>query len=97
MLEYEEVLTQKYPVNVATNFLTPLKELPNVWYSHIFFRWNLIADADDNKFDDCAVAANVDYLITHDKDFNILKKVSFPKVNIVSVIEFESRLEGKKK
>ncbi|MCB9352648.1 MAG: PIN domain-containing protein [Lewinellaceae bacterium] len=33
----------------------------------------MIKDADDNKFLDCAIAAGAEYLVTHDKDFNILK------------------------
>lgn len=89
MLEYEEVLKDKYSLNVASNFITALKELPNVNFIHIFFRWNLLTDVDDNKFVDCAIAANADCIVTHDKDFNILKKVNFPKVNVVTIQEFE--------
>jgi len=37
-----------------------------------------LKDEDDNKFVDCAIAANAGYLITHDKDFNILKQTDFP-------------------
>ena len=53
------------------------------------FKWNLIsADPDDNKFVDCAVAANADFIVTNDAHFNILKTVSFPKVNTISLQEF---------
>lgn len=64
-------------------------ELPNVFYSRVFFRWNLIADPDDNKFVDCYVASGATYLITHDSHFSILKTVAFPKVNVVSIEEFK--------
>lgn len=94
MLEYEEVLTQKYNLSVAYNFLTALRELPNVHFAHIYFRWSLLSDEDDNKFLDCAVAANVDYIITHDRGFNVLKRVSFPKVNIITIPEFEKFIEN---
>jgi predicted nucleic acid-binding protein len=42
-----------------------------------------LKDADDNKFVDCAVASNADYLVTHDRDFDVLKNVPFPKVKII--------------
>jgi putative PIN family toxin of toxin-antitoxin system len=57
LFEYEEVLKAKYSDSVATNFLAALKELPSVYFTHVYFRWNLISDADDNKFVDCYVAA----------------------------------------
>ena len=95
LLEYEEVLKTKYSDNVASNFLLALRELPNVFYSRVFFRWNLISDADDNKFIDCYVASGAHYLITHDSDFSILKSVVFPKINVVSPEEFKASVEAK--
>ena len=50
--------------------------------TEIHYNWRLITiDPDDNKFIDCAVAANADYLVTNDKHFNVLKEIDFPKVN----------------
>jgi predicted nucleic acid-binding protein len=60
-----------------------------VHFTHIYFRWCLLQDVDDNKFADCAIAANADYLITNDKDYNILKQINFPKVAVVTIEEFE--------
>jgi putative PIN family toxin of toxin-antitoxin system len=93
LFEYEEVLRAKYSEIVATNFLTALKELPNVYFAHIYFRWSLISDPDDNKFVDCYVAAGAHYLISHDTHFSILKRTAFPKVNIVRIQEFENILK----
>lgn len=42
----------------------------------------------DNKFVDCAIASNADYLVTNDKHFDILKKVDFPKVNTIKIDKF---------
>lgn len=42
----------------------------------------------DNKFIDCAIAANADYIVTNDKHFNVVKNIDFPKVNILSIQEF---------
>jgi uncharacterized protein len=89
LLEYEEVLKLKYSEAVANNFLVALKELPNVYFAHVYFRWNLISDPDDNKFVDCCVASGAEYLISHDSDFSILKTVSFPKINVVKIDEFQ--------
>ena len=90
LLEYEEVLKSKYSDTVAGNFLIALNELPNVYFVHVYFRWSLIiADPDDNKFVDCYVAAGAYYMITHDSHFNILKSITFPKVNLLTIDEFK--------
>ena len=94
ILEYEEVLKVKYSDNVASNFLLALRELPNVFCSQVFFRWNLISDPDDNKFVDCYIASGAHYLITQDSHFSILKSVAFPKVNVVSIEEFKTSVEA---
>ncbi len=51
-------------------------------------------DLDDNKFVDCAFAANAHYLVTHDKDYKILKTTSFPKINLLKMDEFIEILKG---
>jgi len=47
-----------------------------------------LSDKDDNKFVDCAVAGNADYLVSNDKHFNCLKEVEFPKLNVVTIDAF---------
>ena len=49
---------------------------------------------DDNKFVDCAIAANADYLVTNDRDFSVLKKVEFPKIILIKIDEFIKVLES---
>lgn len=94
LLEYEEILKVKYAPAVAHHFLTALQELPNVELVKIYFRWKLLKDEDDNKFVDCAIAGNANCIVTHDKDFNILKQVNFPKVNLASITEFEQLIQS---
>ncbi len=94
LLEYEEILKIKYSETVAENFLIALKELPNVYFTHVYFRWNLIGDPDDNKFTDCYVAAGAGYLISHDTHFSVLKTINFPAINIVRIQEFEAAVKG---
>ena len=93
LLEYEETITNFYSPLTAELVINILLTASNVIRSEAFIRWNLIInDSDDNKFADLAVSANVNYLITNDHHFDILKKVSFPQVNILSLIEFQKVL-----
>ncbi len=89
LLEYEEILGRKYSMTTANNFIAALQLLKTVHFTHIYYRWQLLQDADDNKFADCAIASNADYLITNDKDFNVLKQINFPKISIVTIQEFK--------
>ena len=67
-----------------------LKELSTVHLITTYFRLNLIVnDPDDNKFVDCAFASGVDYLISNDKHFIILKSVAFPKINVITLPDFK--------
>jgi uncharacterized protein len=89
-LEYEEILKEKYNVIVANAFLNSLKELSNVIQTDIFYKWLLIqSDPDDDKFVDCAVAGNVDFLVTNDRHYNVLKTIGLPPINVISLEEFE--------
>ena len=52
----------------------------------------LTTDVDDNKFVDCAIAADAEYIVTNDKDFNQLKEIPWPKVEIIKIAEFVKQL-----
>ncbi|MBI5218139.1 MAG: putative toxin-antitoxin system toxin component, PIN family [Bacteroidia bacterium] len=93
-LEYEEVITQKYGRKTADIFLGLLHELPNVTFIVPYFKWGLIeADHDDDKYVDCAIAGLVDYIISEDNHFNILKSIPFPIVNVIKIDEFIELLQ----
>jgi len=49
-------------------------------------------DADDNKFVDCALAGQADYIVTEDRHFNVLKSLDFPYVEVVSLAAFQRLL-----
>ena len=54
-----------------------------------FYNFNLIeADKDDNKFVDCAIAANAKCIVTNDHHYDVLKTIPFPKVDVVRLVEF---------
>jgi putative PIN family toxin of toxin-antitoxin system len=92
--EYAEVIERRFSMNVAESALEQILSSPNVIQSTRYFEWNVIAkDPDDNKFFDCAVAANADYIVSEDKHFNILKRVPFPSVAVVRMEEFKQVLQ----
>lgn len=89
LLEYEEILSQKANPVVAENIRDFLLNDLNIHWQRIFYRWLLLyADPDDNKLVDLAIASNADYLVTNDKHFNELHKISFPRINIIPLEEF---------
>ena len=82
--EYIEVIQNQSSVAVAKNIAELLLNKKNVIRIEPFFRWNLIAeDYDDNKFVDCAVAANAKHIVSNDRHFRTLKEVDFPPVDVV--------------
>jgi uncharacterized protein len=61
----------------------------NVILQEPSYKWQLIeADPDDNKFADLAIGGNVDFLVTNDRHFEVLRKNKFPPVKVVSLEEF---------
>ena len=93
MAEYEEQIGLHWHPSVASNVVRALLELTGSHKIDVYFHWNLIYhDEDDNKFVDCAFASNADYIVTNDSDFNVLKLVEFPSVNIISLNDFRSLL-----
>ena len=81
--------------NVSENTLAAITYLPNVEFVNTYYRFKLLKDDDDNKFVDCAIAANASYIVTHDKDFKILAEIDFPKVRVIDTQEFEMILTTK--
>lgn len=70
----------KTSAEVAKNVVGLLLKSKNVEFVSPYFNWRLIeADHDDDKFVDCAFAANATYIVSNDKHLDVLKKVPFPK------------------
>lgn len=93
--EYVEILETKTNHVVASNIAELLLNLKNVIRTDIYFNWNLIeGDKEDNKFVDCAVAANVKFVVTNDKHFNVLNQIDFPKIEIIGIGEFLKEVES---
>lgn len=91
--EYEEVIGGFYAPSVATNVVELMSTARNSIWVTPHYRWNLIPDQDDNKFVDCAIACQADYIITHDRHFNILSEIPFPKINVLRMPDLKTLLQ----
>ncbi len=93
LAEYEEQIALHWHPDVAADVSRALIELSTSRFIVVYFNLRLItSDEDDNKFIDCAFAANADYIVTNDSDFNILKQTPFPQIAIVNIDAFKEIL-----
>ena len=87
--EYEEVLARKATPEIARNIVDAIVNLTTTTMQNTYVHFELLpADSDDNKFVDCAVASDAEYIVTNDKHFNPLKKIPWPKIEIIKITEF---------
>ena len=78
LLEYEEILTARVGAARWKQFAAVLDAIAaghgNVRQFEPSFRWRLItADPDDDKFADCAIAAEAEWIVTEDAHFDVLR------------------------
>jgi len=93
--EYAEIITKKMSVQVAANVIRLLLESKNVEFVTPYFKLNLLeVDHDDNKFVDCAFAANATFIVSDDKHFEVLKRVDFPRILVIKLREFLGLLQS---
>ncbi|MEO6685545.1 MAG: putative toxin-antitoxin system toxin component, PIN family [Dyadobacter sp.] len=89
LTEYEEQIGIRLGLNRTDIQLIELLNLPNVHKIEPYYNWQLIeADKDDNKFADCAVSCNADYLVTNDRHYDILSTIEFPEIRTLKAAEF---------
>ena len=87
--EYEEIIGRLTSTEVAKNVVDAILKRKNVLRIDPYFHWNLItADPDDNKFVDCAFAANATYIVSDDAHFDVLRNMSFPELMVIKLKEF---------
>ncbi|MBQ6209819.1 MAG: putative toxin-antitoxin system toxin component, PIN family [Prevotella sp.] len=91
--EYEEILTKKTTCEIAHHVVEAIARLHTTIYQEVYIHFGLIkSDVDDNKFVDCAVAANAEYIVTNDSHFSVLKEIDWPKVMVITLREFASQI-----
>jgi len=87
--EYVEKLEEKTNPIIAQNIAHLLLRSPDVEKIEIYFKWAIIyKDGDDNKFVDCALNGDADYIVTDDKHFEILQRIGFPMVKVLKTAAF---------
>lgn len=91
--EYEEILAKKTTPEIARNIIKAIVRMHTTVFQQVYFHFGLIeADSDDNKFVDCAVAVDAEFIVTNDAHFNILKQIEWPKLTVIDIIEFVKQL-----
>ncbi len=91
--EYEEILAQKTSPDIAHNVVEAIANLTSTLMQTTYMHFELLSnDLDDNKFVDCAIAADAEYIVTNDKHFEALRDIPWPKVEIIKIAEFIKQL-----
>ena len=92
--EYTEILQRLTDTETAEIVITTIVNSPFTEFIIPFYHFELItADKDDNKFVDCAIAAQAKYIVTDDHHYDILKNIPYPKVDVVSLQDFMTLLK----
>ena len=87
--EYVEILERLFNADLAKVVVETILENPYTEFVTPYYHFELIkSDPDDNKFVDCAISANARYVVTNDHHYDILRQTSFPKVDIISLVDF---------
>jgi putative PIN family toxin of toxin-antitoxin system len=92
LTEYAEIIERHMGSEVSESIMGVLENLPNITLITAYYKFQLLNDEDDNKFVDCAIAANADFIVSHDSDFKILKNIAFPKVKVIDTDAFKKQL-----
>lgn len=91
--EYEEILIRLVGQTAASEVINVILNNSSTLWINTFYDFNLIeTDPDDNKFVDCAIAANAEFIVTEDHHYDVLKNIPFPKVNIIALESFMKML-----
>ncbi len=87
--EYEEIIGRLMSPEIAKIVIEMILRSPYTLRIDAHFRFRLIEkDPDDNKFVDCAIAANAEYIVSNDAHFDILKNIPFPSLCVVRIEKF---------
>ncbi len=88
--EYREIIGQKATPEIAENVVNLILHHPLTDLYDPKFRFGFITqDVDDNKFVDCAIVANAQYIVSNDAHFEELKQLPPEfQVEVVNIQEF---------
>ena len=93
--EYLEIIARKTNRLIAENIVNAIVESEYVDFIDPQFHLDLIeADKDDNKFVDCAFAANAALIVSDDSHFDVLKDITFPHLLVLKLRDFLGMLKN---
>ena len=93
--EYVEILERLFNHQFAETVVKTIVNSPFVEFVTPYYNFQLIkSDPDDNKFVDCAIAANARYIVSNDHHYDVLRQTSFPKVDVINLVDFMKLLKG---
>ena len=95
LTEYQEQITNRYGIKRTEASLDYLLLLPNIILKNPSFLWQLVEiDKDDNKFVDCYIAGQCDYIISNDRHIHQIKTNVFPQIAVLRYEEFEKEYKS---
>ena len=87
--EYAEVLQRLAGKDTADFVLDAITKSDYVELITPYYHFGLIkADPDDNKFVDCAIAANARYIVSNDRHYDVFHHISFPRLDVITLKDF---------
>jgi putative PIN family toxin of toxin-antitoxin system len=95
IMEYEEILSEKTSSFFADAIIKSILNRKNIVRVSPTWRFKLITqDPDDNKFVDCAITGQAEFLVSNDKHFAVLNEITFPAVKVINIKDF-TEYDGK--
>ncbi len=92
--EYLEILQRFVGYDTAEAVIKTIINSRFVEFITPYYNFELIIqDPDDNKFVDCAIAANASYVVTNDHHFDVLKGLNYPPIDVIKLEEFMKLLQ----
>jgi putative PIN family toxin of toxin-antitoxin system len=92
LTEYQEQVSLRYGIQRTDVILDYLLLLPNVYLHNPSYRWQLVdKDEDDNKFVDCLIGSQSDFIVSNDRHIYQIRRNDFPVVHVLKYDEFETK------
>ena len=89
IMEYLEILQRLTDHDTAETIIKTIINSRFVEFVTPYYNFGLIThDPDDNKFVDCAIAANARFIVTNDHHYDILKGLDYPPIDIINIEDF---------
>ena len=94
IMEYLEILQRLTDHDTAETIVKTIINSRFVEFITPYYNFGLITqDPDDNKFVDCAIAANARFIVTNDHHYDILKGLDYPSIDIINLEDFMKLLQ----